>query len=302
MPLDRKRRILLPIAVALSAAALVAPMPFGVADRLLKAFEDAVHIPVFAVFGYALWRVRPRFASGLALLAALAAGVELAQVATGRDPSWRDALFSALGGSVGLLWGRACEQRAHRMAVAWTLVCALIAWAPAAGVILDRRDARAAFPVLADFSTQRQLGRWTARGVRVNRIPRGGLAGRDALRMRVARGDVEYPGVFLSELAGDWTAFTHLCVNIHVEDANPPIVWVRVDDREEQPVYRDRAQEVLALRSGWNELRLELDALLRAPSGRALDRGSIARLGFFFDAPAQGAEIRIDHLRLEGKP
>lgn len=267
---------------------------------MFHALEDAAHVPAFALLGWAWGLRRPRLGWGVAGLAALAVVIELAQGVTGRDPGVRDAVFSALGGSAGLVIARArAQRRGGGVAWAWAAFCALIALAPAVGVWTDRRHARAVFPVLAEFSSPLERGRWTVRGVQLRRVSGGGLEGRSALRMRVTPGDLAYPGAFMHDTLGDWSGYTQLCANIRLEGNTPIVLWVRVDDRAAQPRYRDRAQHAIELVPGWNRLALALDEFLITPEGRALERAHPIRLGFFFDDSAAGQDVLLDHLRLE---
>lgn len=295
-----KSRASLLLILAFVLAALLLPMPFSTEDRLLHALEDAAHLPAFALLGWMWGRRRPRLGWGVAGLTALAALMELAQGATGRDPGVWDAVLSALGGSAGLVIARA-PTRPYGVggACAWAAFCALIALAPAVGVWADRRHARTMFPVLADFSSPLERGRWTVRGVRLRRVSGGGLDGRSALRMHVTSSKLAYPGAFMHDTLGDWREYTRLRVNIRLEGDAPAVMWVRVDDRADQPRYRDRAQQTIELRPGWNKPALELDELLITPEGRALDRAHPIRLGFFFNDPAPGQCVLLDHLRLE---
>lgn len=265
-----------------------------------RALEDAAHVPAFAWLGWALWHRRPQAGWGAVLLTALAAAIEVAQAFTGRDPGIWDAILSALGGTAGLAIARArSRQRGLGVAFAWAGFCAVIALAPALGVWTDRRHARAAFPVLADFATVFEFGRWTSEGVMVTRQAGGGRAGRAALRMEVVPSEQDYPGVFMSEGLGNWTGYERLLVNIFSERDEPILLWIRIDDRRAQPAYQDRAQQRIELAPGWNEVSWSLEDLLQTPSGRALDRARLTRLGFFFDQRTAHQAIRIDHLRLD---
>lgn len=108
----------------------------------------------------------------------------------------------------------------------------------------------------------------------------------------------EYPGLspFLKEK--DWRGYRELRLDVYTPRDSAESLWVRIDDREKCPDYRDRYNKRFALRQGVNTIRIPLDALTTSGTERLLDRGKIARLLIFTVHPRKKVVLCIDAIRL----
>ena len=282
-------------------AALFFPASAPAVGRVPKAVEDLAHFPVFLLLGLLLgrWR-RGGLVGGVVWIALFAVAVELIQPWTGRETDARDALVSTLGGVSGLLLaGVARAEGRIRLggALAVLIAFACIAGGPLALILRDQQMARRAFPVLASFERTVELDRWVFRGAVASMVPAGASHGRRALRVEFEPGTA-YPGLFMTEVIPDWSGFSRICFDLWWSPQTPRDIWIRADDRREEPAYVDRGQLTFTVTSGWNQVCVALEALWLTPSGRRMDAAKITRWGLFLEAAEGGEVLELDHVRL----
>lgn len=187
-----------------------------------------------------------------------------------------------------------------RYVLAWavTTIFVVLFLLPVGLVLADRVHARLSFPRMASFEGPSEVGRWWAHQTRLSRVTNQATHGRHALRVVAFKARGSYPGLFMTDGPRDWGGSGRLCFDVYLVGNAERSIWVRVDDRPDFPPYDDRAQTQVALVPGPNSICLELETLLRTPSGRALDRHEIRRWGIFFDEAQGGETIFLDHIRL----
>lgn len=292
------------LAVALM---LLCPVPFRTEGRLFSAVENLAHFPLFFALTWALEELLPaRWRGGwhrwpAALVVLLAGLFEAGQWFTGRDPGLADASMAIAGGWAAIAWRIRCEtirRSAALLAYGFALVLAVAALTPATRVLVDRAQARLAFPLLSSFETRLEIGRWWSHGVRLSRVTQQATEGRHALRIAVGRSRVTYPGIFLSDLPRDWGGYREICFDIFLAAGAPRTLWVRADDRADYPPYDDRAQTAIVLTPGPNRVALDMTTFLRTPHGRPLEFERIRRFGIFLDQHDGSETLFLDHVRL----
>ena len=286
--------------------ALVGPVETLPRDRLYEAWWRFLHFPALALGTILLAKILP-FAAvaaapkavGIALLAVPL--MEALQFFTGRTPAWGDILM----GWAGVMAGGAClivvfrkERRVRMTGVAMVLVLTLLAVLPAVSVVVDRRMAERAYPLLASFRTPMEVGRWVATSATVQRSREYAAYGEYALAVTL-HDQADYPGVFMTDFHADWSDMQALHVDIHLTGDNELNGWIRVDDKVE-PEYADRFQESVRLRPGHNTIRLDLTESFMTPRGRPLRKESIHTWGVFFDRAGTGRVFHLDAAYLSG--
>lgn len=286
---------------------LLMPLAWPWDGRLLKALENASHIPLFLVAMLAaLSLIQPRihwvnFWKLLAGGVGVAMGVEVVQAVTGRDPDVGDAFYSALGcWAAVLLWFSTHTARRGLILGAW-LLCSLVlvpCVLPASLILADRAHARLSFPLMASFEGRSEIGRWWPNGVRLSRVTHQVTQGRHALRVSVPRAKTTYPGLFMADGVRDWRGYRQLCFDVYLSGGSERLIWVRADDRLGHPPYAERAQTQLSLMPGANRICLDLDTFLRTPEGRPLEAAHIVLWGLFFESAQSGDSLVLDHIRL----
>lgn len=292
----------------LLVALLLIPVAGEPADRLWKALQDLVHLPLFAALFLLLLRLKPGAWSPAgwqiaALVATVAtdAAVEAVQPLVGRTAGWQDFALGVTGALLALLLVRASAARAGRRRAFRTLAVLLAAAAlvSPASILADRQRAARDLPLLAGFESHAELGRWTINGCRIERVRGLATQGQYALRVTAEEGD--YPGIFLADGPRNWLPFDGLRMDIVVPAGGCDGAWIRVDDRRD-PDYEDRWQEFVPLAAGTNRIRIPRERMLRTPGGRAMNFADVRALGLFLERPARGTVFVADNIRLERVP
>jgi VanZ family protein len=207
----------------------------------------------------------------------------------------RDLLGSALVVAFVSTARHGAPKRVLRPFQALVMVALLVTLLPLGGAILDTGRARAAFPLLADFESLLEAGRWKVYG-EVRRVEAPVAHGRFALRIEPAKGG--YAGVKFKYLSTDWRSLSTLRFEAYSPAAAR--LHVRIHDRRHElkrGSVRDRYQRIFQLEKGWNSIVIDLAEVRDSGDGRQLDLGAIWRVGVYI---SPGAEpVIIDHLRLE---
>jgi hypothetical protein len=187
----------------------------------------------------------------------------------------------------------------RRAARTFAATLLLVACLPLAVALSDEEIARFQFPVLSDFETPFETGRWdgSARFSLDRTVASHGKAS-----LRVVMDASLFSGVALVYFPRNWSGFRIL----KMDALNPSPVGVditcRIHDQrhdEGDQRYEDRYNKVFHLRSGWNEIRVDLGEVTRAPVGRTMDLGKIRAVGIFATRLTTPRIIFLDHMRLE---
>ena len=280
-------------------------------SRSFRAFWNLGHIFYYAllsmvIFAFTRKRQRSvRFQIALILAVTLMLGVvvELLQ-ATGvnRTPDTGDLFRNLIGGAVGIAFflpdRKSLPKGALRLLQVFSVVLVISQIYPFAAALTDEYRARSHFPILSDFENSFELQRWTGSAGRVidDRIV---SAGEHA--MRVLLGTAFYSGVSLEYFPGDWSGFSQFQCSIYNPDMNPLSITCRIHDLAHiQGVqhFEDRYNRSFELVQGWNTIRIDLEAVKKAPASRNMDMGQIRGVGIFATRLPQPRVIYIDDVRL----
>jgi VanZ family protein len=293
------------------AVLLFADGPGYRAPRSLCAAWDLGHIVAFSLWSYLLvtWRplreTSPGRQWGIALAFCLVAGAatEGIQSLLGGDVSVGDLLRDIVGGVIALSWfspsAKNLPERGRRATRTAAAILLLVACLPLAVALSDEGIARLQFPVLSDFETPFEADRWDG-GARfsVDRsVPGHGMAS-----LRVDMDSSLYSGVALGYFPRDWRGYHFLTLDAFNPSPEGIDITCRIHDlrhEEGEQRYEDRFNKVFRLRSGWNEIRVDLEEVARAPAGRTLDLGTIRAVGIFATRLPTPRTIFLDHIRLE---
>lgn len=227
------------------------------------------------------WSLGRRVGLGLAVGLAVGGAIEWLQGLIGREPSLNDLRLDLLGALLGALCcvgaGSGAERRlGWGFAIVAGAVLLVLDLRPLAVAVIDEYRAWRSFPVLSDFSTPFETGRWHADGgLRV--VPAPGGVGGNALRVELR--PAAYAGFRLVHFPRDWRGYRELRLRMHAE-AGQRLVC-RIHDRAHDDHHADRFNRAFAIVPGWNELTIPLVEVARAPRGRAMAMGDVAELGCF---------------------
>jgi hypothetical protein len=219
------------------------------------------------------------------------------------DASLGDLLRDVLGGAITLIWftpsSRTVPRGVRSMLRSLSASFLLVACLPLAVALCDEEIARVQFPLLSDFETPLEEDRWHGNAnLSVDRsVARHGKAS-----LRVEMDTSLYSGVSLLYFPRNWTGYRFLHLDVLNPSSEEIKITCRIHDRrheEGEQRYEDRFNKSFPLRQGWNDLRIDLGEVSRAPVGRTMDLGEIRLMGFFASKLPAPRSIFVDYVRLE---
>lgn len=280
--------------------------------RSVRNLWNTGHIFYFALVAYLLMksqfiaRQSPAVQWLIILSMTLLTGwlIEVAQYyGTQRTPDSGDILRDLIGSLLVLAF---TSSQHHAKAIPWTLLSKIAALSllliqliPLMISLVDEAIAREQFPVLANFSTPFEMGRWSGGAERFRESP----AGLSAVGfMKVNLTTQRHSGISLKYFPGDWRGFHTLSLQIYNPDAEAVSVTCRIHDRLHaigRQNYTDRFNYAYLLQPGFNDIEIELDKVTASPKGRSMDLSRIHRLGIFASELAEPRTLYIQEVRLE---
>lgn len=286
------------------------PMP-----RSLHALWDLGHVGLYVLLSWMALKQWPRLRSlplaprGILLIGfAFVSGgsIEYLQRFAGRESSLGD-LYRDLVGAA-LVWAfypynnmsiPPPSRRTLSTARAIALLALLHALVPLVSALIDEARAEEAFPLLADFESSLEMGRWVSDGS-ILRVQRPVSHGHYALQVTFTTAN--WSVLDLQYLPSDWSGFHFLKFDLYNPMSHAFDIHCKILDEEHIEhgfPYDDRYNGLLVLEPGWNPIALPLDTIRRAPKGRFLDMRRIRRMGFFARSLPRPTTIIVDHVRLE---
>ena len=215
----------------------------------------------------------------------------------GRFPDSADIFRNQLGCLIAFVFisiGKRKRWKAYVYHFVMTILIAVAVY-PVSRAAIDELTALRQFPVLADFETSFELDRW-------KKSPllsiQKGLARHGEHSLRVQLTTETYSGASLAYFPGNWQGFDTLFVSIYSPDDKLELTC-RIHDAEHNNQYTDRFHKYCILQKGWNNLKISLDEVRRAPGNRLMNMNEIKRIIFFVSQQEKRRIMYIDHIYLE---
>ena len=305
--LTGNRWVLWPPAIALAVLLFVGGPGYR-SSRSLSAAWDLGHLVAFSLWGYLLVTRNPlkdatparQWGTILAFSFVAGAATEGIQWVSGGDASLDDFLRDACGGVLTLSWfapsAHILPRWVRRTARGLAATLFLIACLPLAAALSDEAIARVQFPVLSDFETPFETSRWDG-GARDTSFAFHGKAS-----LRVDMDTSLYSGIALVHFPRDWKGYGTLNMEVLNPSSEEIDITCRIHDRQHEKGdqrYEDRFNKGFLLRPGWNDLRIDLGEVARAPVGRSMDLREIRVVGIFATGLTAPRTIYVDHVRLQ---
>jgi hypothetical protein len=250
-----------------------------------------------AVAGLSIFR---QIALVIVAVTILGGSVELIQEYFGRTASWKDFGVNLIGALFGLLFFASGRIRLPwimlRGVQVMVLALCLFLFSNPVITLWDMRQASRQFPVLGDFETRLETGRWTS-GEIDREFARHGQA---SLKVPLETGR-KYPGTTLRRSFGDWRSFSFLAFSVHNPDSEPLFLTLSIRDHEHNRrggEYTDRFNKSFRIDQGWNDIRVSIQDIENAPAERTLELDSLSEVVFFTTELDQPRIIHLDHVRL----
>ena len=235
----------------------------------------------------------------------LVAGVliESVQFFIGRQAGWQDILRNILGGLAALAFFPRPKSNPGQLLgfkfklIITALLC--IQLMPLLITLVDEQMARSNFPMLADFESTLELGRWTSSGqITLDKT----FTAHGDFSARIELTTNRYSGASLNFLPSNWKSFKHLKFSVYLPNNSPLSITTRIHDQQHEQVgylYNDRFHKKTQLRPGWNHMTINLADVISAPKTRPMAIESIANFRIFTSNLKQFRVIYLDNLRLE---
>ncbi|MEP1217331.1 MAG: succinyl-CoA synthetase subunit beta [Marinobacter sp.] len=297
--------------LALAGIALIAPFFFiggpGWTDGpLYKSAWNLGHILFFALLTLAVqpWRFWTGWKLwGLPTLAVLLLGlaIELLQYGTSRQMDWQDLFRNMLGLWIILALSPGAADPGRSGLAAWslriTVAALLVAEAGAtAAVALQQYRVSQLLPALYDFSMSDPSPFWHGEIIPAD------ATGSAQSALRLSLSTAPYSGASLHNFPGDWQGYGHLVLSLYNPQDQPLHMTLRINDTQHDQgdnAYSDRFNTRLTLDPGQNNVRLDLDQIRRAPTGRTMNMREVRRLMLFTTGLTEPQTVYLRDIRLE---
>jgi VanZ family protein len=285
--------------------------PDAFSSRTYKYSWDLGHILSFFIWSYLLlnsweWISKQSFLiqSILVLSFALVLGVliELIQINIGRTFNVVDVFNDFIGSLITLIFFNASRRNISKVILRLLQFTAvfliLLAIFPLARASVDEYFSTKKFPILSDFETPFEIGRWNNKDkLKINHdIVRNGKSS-----LRVQLSTTEYSGTSLKHFPNDWRDFSALQFSVFNTSFEPLRIHCKVYDMLHSVngyTYDDRFNEEFMLTHGWNDIKIRIDIIANAPVKRKMDLSNIRSFGIFVVSLSQPKVIYIDDVRL----
>jgi hypothetical protein len=228
---------------------------------------------------------------------------EKVQSVFGRHASIGDVLKDVVGGVLALAWFAPAMDRMSRITRrafrGLSVLVLFLMCLPLAVALIDEVFAKTQFPVLSDFETPFERDRWEG-GARFS-IDRS-VANHGKASLRVEMDTSFYSDIRLVHFPRNWTGSRFLRMDVFNPSSEEIVISCKIHDRQHEDGtrhYGDRYNEVVRFKSGWNDLRIDLGEVARAPVGRPMDLAQMREVTLFSHKLPALRTIFVDHVRLE---
>jgi VanZ family protein len=241
------------------------------------------------------------FISILCLVAGML--IEVIQLNVGRSFEIKDLWNDLLGGYLGFLFVLILKKNSKMWIMISSsfliLLILFIVLRPVCFSIEDEFIIENQFPVLADFETTHELGRWDTNLAKLHYEYKFVRQGRSAMQINFFPG--KYPDITLRVFHNNWVGYNALHFSVYSTDKYPVTINLKIYDSQHISNgynFSDRFNRELILRSGWNDFDIPVKDILEAPHDRLMDLANIVSVSLFLDHLNDSMTIYFDGLRL----
>ena len=279
--------------------------------RSYKHFWDLGHILFFFILNYLILANWPKNSGTTFLLRSifvivisicLGGLIEFLQTASFRTSDLMDVGRDIIGCLVALAFCAPSRKSIPKtglkifQVISVTLV--VMAFLPPITSIIDEVTTRKQFPVLADFETRFQAGRWTGDAdFSIDHI----IHYQGSSSLKVKLNTSRYSGVALKYFSENWQNYKELQLRIYNPNKKPIRLTCRIHDRRHTlgiQLYEDRFNKNFSTSKGWNLIKIPLNQVANAPLKRKMALNQIQGLGLFATGLPEPRTIYIDDVRL----
>jgi hypothetical protein len=304
---------LVPAVLALVASVfLFVGDPYSFHQRSITELWNLGHVVYFGLLIYlaARW---PRLSTFnwrqqllLLLVATLVLGafIEWLQYGGQRSTDWMDVSRDMLGSLLVLSFYRRllvdmpCGWRSLLRLLAVLLL--LVHLVPLTVALVDETIARNQFPLLSDFETPFELGRWEGdASMTISQLD----SDTNDHQLQVGLTTAKYSGISMEYLPQDWRGYGYVSLKLFQPLEQSLGITVRIHDELHETGSRsyefdDRFNRHFELKQGWNYLHIPLAEVEKAPTGRRMDMTHIRDISFFSIELPQPRTLFLDKIYL----
>lgn len=275
--------------------------PTYYSTRLFRSIWNLGHIFYFALFPLFIFTLAHKkrlpflyqAITVFCIAVGLGIGIEYFQGNVARTQDLADIFRNVIGGLICLFFllpGRTeMPPKLLKLLQTVTIFLLLTQLQPVIIAALDQYIATSSFPVLSDFESPFEAGRWKGK---LNFSITNDYRHTGTASMRVNLETTTYSGISLHYFPNDWSTFTTLRFSVFNPSTEPLPLRLRIHDRQHvkngEP-YKDRFHSKHIITQGWHTIRIPLSAVQFAPQGRDMDLRHIVGVMFYV--------VRLNHPR-----
>jgi hypothetical protein len=286
--------------------------PDNLSTRSIKELWNLGHIAYFAIVAWLLAKIKSvkkiplpyLWAVFLLITVLLGILIEILQYGTDRTPDLGDISRDLTGCLLVLAFHPALLKSSNKVVLLFVRLLAiavlLIHLKPLAIALIDESTARSQFPILSNFETAFELGRWDGTASKV--IVKPGPTN-DSYLLKIGLMPTTYSGVGMKYLPSDWTGYKLVNISIFKPSDKPLSITIRIHDAWHETganayAHSDRLNRRLNLIQGWNDIKIPLSHIESAPNKRKMDLSKISSISLFATRLSEARVIYLDKVYL----
>jgi hypothetical protein len=314
--LSRRTIAALVLAGILFLTAFLFPYQEGPDNWFWQHVADFLHAPLFALPPLVLmpflrrhlqWPWHRAAGTSLAFCAALALGIETIQPLTHRHFSWGDILIGLAGSlfAISFLLFNSPKpskpQKATALAGTTLAAVVLVTFAEPINHGYKALQWRAQnFPLLADFQNPAQQHLW---------VPgpdhQPATLNFQNNHVHISPSTADFSGAKLRAGGKDWSAYTHLTIQLHNPQPGPLHLGIKIEDTTISTSIQGRYQAPLTLNPGSNTVSIPLADVAGPPDSQKTNLSAVTLFSIFTDpdnpGPDPSAGWSLQHLSLNSR-
>lgn len=286
--------------------------PDGHASRSTKELWNLGHIIYFVIFTWLLGKYNPvrkltrpqQWIFVLLVTLLLGILIELLQYGTDRSPDFGDVSRDLVGSLLVLAFYPAffkVRNKATSFFIRLVVISVLLVHLkPLMIALVDEYKARSQFPVLSDFETAFELGRWDGNALKeiVKAEPETG-----GHLLKIELMTTAFTGVGMKYLPPDWRGYQSVNLRIYKPSEKPLSIVIKIHDSWHETgarafAHEDRFNRRVDLDQGWNDIRIPLSVVESSPYNRKMDLSRISNIRLFASRLSEPRVIFLDKVYL----
>ena len=238
----------------------------------------------------------------------IGASIEIVQVYFNRTPSFDDLLRDVVGSILALIWFspsiKLASRKYHLIIRPCFLILIVVSVIPFSSAVVSDVINRVQFPVLADFETPFELGRWAFTGKLTNGSilsKSSEIARHGKYSMKMALTTKRYSGAYLTHFPADWHEFSFIQFSIFNSSEKSIKISCKIHDSmhiRNGYLFNDRFNTRIILTKGWNDISIPLSKIINAPINRQMDISDIIKFQLFVGKLQKPVVVYVDYIRL----